>query len=280
MTGRVYLVGAGPGDPELLTQKAARLLRGADMILHDDLVTPEILALAPATAEIRSVGKRCGTKQIAQEEIHALMIAHARAGKTVIRLKGGDPAVFSRAGEEIDALRAADIRYEIVPGVTAASAAAAAAGIPLTDRRAASKLMFLTPHNMPGFAAPEWPKTIPPQTTIVVYMPSGRYEEIAQDLMGAGVDPETPCLVVSQTSTAGEEIMKTRLNRLGEACKLPAPSVLLIGDVAANARASIAEADSATAEKRVAQSPQRFPAVFQPKPWERALAHLSEAWYG
>ncbi len=147
MTGKVYLVGAGPGDPELLTLKALRVLRTAEAVLHDDLVAPEILKLIPSVAQIYNVGKRCGDeKQSGKSEIHGLMVALARSGLRVVRLKGGDPLIFGRAGEEIEALRRNDIPFEIVPGVTSALGAAAAAGIPLTHRRASSALVFITAH--------------------------------------------------------------------------------------------------------------------------------------
>lgn len=135
MKGKVFLVGAGPGDPELLTVKALRLLQTADAVLYDELVSPEILKLIPAKAQLHNVGKRCGTKKIKQEEINFLMIALADSGFRVVRLKSGDPLIFGRAGEEIEALRRANIEYEIVPGVTSALGAAAAAEIPLTHRR-------------------------------------------------------------------------------------------------------------------------------------------------
>ena len=146
MNGKVYLVGAGPGDPELLTVKALRLLRAADVVLHDDLVTPEILKLIPATAEVRNVGKRSGSKTIRQEEINFRMVTLAASGRQVVRLKSGDPLIFGRAGEEMEALRRSNIQYEIVPGVTAALGAAAAAGIPLTHRRASSTLVLTAGH--------------------------------------------------------------------------------------------------------------------------------------
>ena len=146
MKGKVYLVGAGPGDPELLTVKALRLIQHAEVILHDDLVSPEILGLAPRTAQLHDVGKRCGSKKIQQEEINFLMITLADSGRQVVRLKSGDPLIFGRAGEEITALRKAGIEYEVVPGVTSAFGAAAAAAIPLTHRRASSSLVFLTAH--------------------------------------------------------------------------------------------------------------------------------------
>ncbi len=145
--GKVYLVGAGPGDPELLTVRAVRLLGSADVVFHDDLVPAEVLALANRHALVTSVGKRCGRPRITQQGIHSLMIDAARAGQSVVRLKCGDPLVFGRAGEEIAALRAAGVEFEVVPGVTAAFAAGAALAIPLTDRKYASKLIFCTGHH-------------------------------------------------------------------------------------------------------------------------------------
>jgi len=151
MNGKVFLVGAGPGDPELLTVKALRLLRGAEVVLHDDLVTSEILRLISPTAQVQNVGKRCGTKTIRQEEINFLLVTLAAAGRQVVRLKSGDPLIFGRAGEEIEALRRANVEYEIVPGVTSALGAAAAAGIPLTHRRASSTLVLTTGNHASGF---------------------------------------------------------------------------------------------------------------------------------
>src|ERR1700730_16206196 len=142
--GKVSLIGGGPGDPELLTVKAARLLARATIVLHDSLVSREVLDLIPRTAQIIDVGKRCGQKLLTQDEINALLVSHAASHDTVIRLKGGDPLVFGRAGEEIEALRRAVVPFEIVPGITAAIGAAAAAGISLTDRRAASQVLLTT----------------------------------------------------------------------------------------------------------------------------------------
>ena len=144
MKAKVYLVGAGPGDPELLTVKACRILSEAQVVLHDDLVNPEILRMAPSQARIQNVGKRCGHPRITQEEINSLMVTLACQGLTVVRLKGGDPLLYGRAGEEMEALHRAGIDFEVIPGITAAFGAAAAARIPLTDRRLASKVMFLT----------------------------------------------------------------------------------------------------------------------------------------
>src|SRR5579864_8657068 len=143
MRGKVYLVGAGPGDPELLTIKATRVLKHADALLHDDLVAPEILRLAPVHAQIHNVGKRCGKKNISQEEINFLMVTLAASGSQVVRLKGGDPLIFGRIGEEITALRKANIEFEIVPGITAALGAASTTQIPLTNRSSSHALVFL-----------------------------------------------------------------------------------------------------------------------------------------
>src|SRR6202050_1294898 len=146
MKGKVYLVGAGPGDPELLTVKALRLLESATVVLHDDLVAPEILRLIPSGAQVQNVGKRCGTKTMRQEEINFLLVTLAASGKRVVRLKNGDPLIFGRAGEELEALRRSNIEYEIVPGVTSALGAAAAAGIPLTHRQTSSTLVLMAGH--------------------------------------------------------------------------------------------------------------------------------------
>src|SRR5271156_4026727 len=155
MNGKVYLVGAGPGDPELLTVKALRLLRTANVVFHDDLVSSEILKLISPSAEVQNVGKRCGSKTIRQEEINFLLVARAASGLQVVRLKSGDPLIFGRAGEEIEALRRSNIVYEIVPGVTSALGAAAAAEIPLTHRRASSALVLVTAHRASEHRASE-----------------------------------------------------------------------------------------------------------------------------
>jgi uroporphyrin-III C-methyltransferase len=141
MTGKVYLVGAGPGDPDLLTLKAFKLLKSADVVLHDDLIGPEILAFIPSSTDVHNVGKRFGRKSVCQSEIHTLMIQNALLGLQVVRMKSGDPLIFGRAGEEIDALRKAGIEFEIVPGVTAAFGAAASAQIPLTHRQVSSAVV-------------------------------------------------------------------------------------------------------------------------------------------
>src|SRR5262249_46298184 len=144
--GKVYLMGAGPGNPELLTVQAAQTLKSAEVVLHDHLVPQEILDLIPAWTQVRNVGKRCGQVGISQDQIHALLVAAAREGKQVVRLKGGDPLLFGRVGEEMEALARAGVEFEVIPGVTSAMGAAASAKIPLTDRRYASRLIFLSHH--------------------------------------------------------------------------------------------------------------------------------------
>ena len=190
MKGKVYLVGAGPGDPELLTVKALRVLKTADAVLHDDLVTPEILQLISPTAQVHDVGKRCGKKKIQQEEINFLMVALADSGLRIVRLKSGDPMIFGRAGEEIEALRRADIPYEIVPGVTSALGAAAAAEIPLTHRRASSALVFMTAHQAAGSEPADWNKLAGSGATLVIYMPGQNYSDVATKLKAAGLSGE------------------------------------------------------------------------------------------
>src|ERR1700689_4356543 len=181
MTGKVYLVGAGPGDPELLTVKALRLLRTAEVVLHDDLVSPEILQLISPSAEVQNVGKRCGSKTIQQEEINFLLVARATSGQQVVRLKSGDPLIFGRAGEEIEALRRSNIEYEIVPGVTSALGAAAAAGIPLTHRRASSTIVLTAGHRASADDNLDWSQ-FAHESTLVVYMPGSDYDEISERL--------------------------------------------------------------------------------------------------
>lgn len=201
-------------------------------MLHDDLVTPEILSLI-RTVRVKSVGKRCGVKKILQPEIHAEMIELARGGLAVARLKGGDPLVFGRAGEEIDALRAAGLEFEIIPGVTTASAASASARIPLTDRRIAPQLMHITGYRSSGRAA-IIPRDLSPETTLAVHMPGSDYAAISRALRGCGLDASTPCLVVSCAARREEEIRRTTLGELAQVPHLAPPAVLIIGNVAAH----------------------------------------------
>jgi uroporphyrin-III C-methyltransferase len=231
MKGKVYLVGAGPGDPELLTLKALRVLRTADAVLHDDLVAPEILKLIPTTAQVHNVGKRCGKKKILQEEINYLMVALAGTGLRVVRLKSGDPLIFGRAGEEIESLRRANVPFEIVPGVTSAMGAAAAAQIPLTHRRASSALVFLTAHQAPGSEAANWSKLAGSGATLVIYMPGQKYFEVAAKLSAAGLASETPCAVISRATTPQQRTHRSTLAELSQVPKLAAPTLLVVGEV-------------------------------------------------
>jgi uroporphyrin-III C-methyltransferase len=231
MSGKVYLVGAGPGDPELLTLKALRVLKTADAVLHDDLVSPEILKLIPATAQVHNVGKRCGKKNILQEEINFLMVALAESGLRVVRLKSGDPMIFGRAGEEIEALRRANIPHEIVPGVTSALGAAAAAQIPLTHRRASSALVFITAHQASESEAANWSKLAGSGATLVIYMPGQKYVEVAAKLKAAGLAGQTPCAVISRATTPHQRTHRSTIAELHRSPKLAAPTLLVVGEV-------------------------------------------------
>jgi uroporphyrin-III C-methyltransferase len=229
--GVVYLIGAGPGDPELLTVKAARLLATADVILHDDLVPEAVIAQCNPHALVTSVGKRCGRKRITQEGIHELMVDSAQRNLSVVRLKSGDPMVFGRAGEELQALRAAGIRFAVVPGITAAFGAAAALGVSLTDRRAASKLIFVTGHHAvtKEQELPVWTGALPEDATLAVYMPGRDYSSLRADLVRNGVAADMPCVAISRAATPEQQVAATTLQHLCEVDPGPAPVLLLIG---------------------------------------------------
>ena len=229
--GTVYLAGAGPGDPGLLTLNTVQLLQTADVILPDDLVSDEILALASPTAEIIPVGKRCGQPRITQAEIHALMLQHASTDRSVLRLKSGDPLIFGRAGEEIAFLRDHSIPFEIIPGITTAFAVAANLRTPLTDRTSASKLILATAHHAAGKleVTPKWTGAFPEDATLVIYMPGRDFRALAADLIQSGIPPETPCVAVSKATTPDEHVHATTLAQLDNSSVGPAPVVLLIG---------------------------------------------------
>lgn len=232
MSGKVYLVGAGPGDPDLLTRKAARILESADVVLHDALVSREVLELIPAKAERIDVGKRCGLKLLTQDEINALLISRAATCEVVVRLKGGDPTIFGRAGEEIEALREAAVEFEIVPGITAATAAAAAAGITLTDRRAASQVLLTTAHRSAESGRFDL-GSVTSATTLVIYMPGSDYGRLAEQLRESGWPADMPCAIISAASGAKQKIVRTNLGALGAEPPLPAPALVIVGRVAA-----------------------------------------------
>jgi len=232
MHAKVFLVGAGPGDPDLLTVKAHALIRAAEVILHDDLVSTPILALANPHAMVINVGKRCGTKNITQSEINRIMIASARRGLSVIRLKSGDPGLFGRLAEERDALESAGVSYEIVPGVTAALSAAASLGVSLTDRRTSSRIVVVSAHRAhenKNEEPTDWRSLATNNSTLVIYMPGRNLAALQQELLDAGLDAETPAAIVSAASTPEQREHCTTLAQLDAAPPMPAPSILLIG---------------------------------------------------
>jgi uroporphyrin-III C-methyltransferase/precorrin-2 dehydrogenase/sirohydrochlorin ferrochelatase len=226
-TSKVYLVGAGPGDPDLLTVKALRLIQSADVILHDDLVPEAILRLAAGNAEIVNVGKRCSAKSITQEEINLRMVEHARAQRSVIRLKSGDPLLFGRAAEEMAALAEAGVSCEVVPGITAAFAAAAAVGCSLTSRKSASSVIFSTGHHAESHNHAPLPKL--EDSTRVVYMPGHDLRLLAEEWLAEGLPPEFPCAIVSRAAQPDQQVRCTTLAALGDAAPVLAPSLLIAG---------------------------------------------------
>jgi uroporphyrin-III C-methyltransferase/precorrin-2 dehydrogenase/sirohydrochlorin ferrochelatase len=225
--GQVALVGAGPGDPELLTLRALRLIQSAQVILHDDLVPSSILSLASLHAMVVNVGKRCGTKNITQDEINTLMIDHAQSGRAVVRLKSGDPLLFGRAAEEISALTEAGVSYTIVPGVSAAFAAAAALGCSLTDRACASSVLLTTGHHAQSHNNAPLPQI--EDATRVVYMPGRDLTLLAAQWLAEGLPPDFPCAVVSHAAQPDQQVLHTTLASLGQAKPTAAPSLLIAG---------------------------------------------------
>ena len=235
--GLVRLVGAGPGDPGLLTLHAARALAEADVILHDRLVSDGVLALARPGAEVIEVGKHVGGDHHAtQARIHDLLLAHARAGKRVVRLKGGDPFVFGRGGEELDVLRAHGIPFEVVPGITAAVACAAYAGIPLTHRDHAQSLRLLTAHAQDGDADHDWAALAQPRQTLVFYMGVSALARLRDKLVAHGRAGSTPFALIENGSRPEQRVIAGTLGELPELAQrhaVRAPALLVIGEVAA-----------------------------------------------
>jgi uroporphyrinogen III methyltransferase/synthase len=236
--GRVALVGAGPGEPELLTLKAHRLISEADAVVYDYLVAPEILALAPAGAEKIFVGKKGGCFCCPQRDIEALLVRLAGEGKNVVRLKGGDPFIFGRGGEEAEALVTAGIAFEIVPGVTSALAAAAYAGIPLTHRAHASGVIFLTGHEDPAKpdASIRWEDYARLGATLCLYMGMKNLETITRRLQAGGLIGSTPVAVIQSATTGEHRQLLSTLARVAlesEHAGFGAPAIVVIGEVAA-----------------------------------------------
>ena len=242
--GKVWLVGAGPGDPDLLTVKALRLIQSAHVILHDDLVPHAILDLG-RHAETINVGKRCGVKNITQVEINGLMIDHARNGKRVVRLKSGDPLIFGRAAEEIAALTNAGVPFEVVPGITAAFAAAAAIPCSLTDRNSASNVTFAAGHHAASHNESQLPHI--EDATRVVYMPGRDLRTLAAQWLAEGLPADFPCAVISRAAQPDQEVFHTTLGELGDAAAVAAPSILLAGWAIRRAAAAALDARNANA---------------------------------
>jgi uroporphyrin-III C-methyltransferase len=236
--GKVYLIGAGPGDPELMTLKAARALRLADVVLVDELVNRGCLSHVRSDARVIEVGKRGGCKSTPQVFIEKLCIQHSRAGHTVARLKGGDPFVFGRGGEELEALSAAGVEVEIIPGITAGTAVPATLGIPVTHRELARGVTFVTGHTKDG-AEPDWAALARSGTTLVIYMGLKRLPQITSSLMEAGMKPETPaCAIENGTLRHQREVVSTLRELAKDVQKkgIASPAIIVIGDVVRYAR--------------------------------------------
>ncbi|ATR21217.1 Uroporphyrin-III C-methyltransferase [Roseomonas mucosa] len=235
--GEVWLVGAGPGDPSLLTLRAAEALRRADLVLYDALPGRGVLRLANPRATLVPVGKRKGAAPLSQAKINARLVAGARAGQRVVRLKGGDPFLFARGGEEAAALTAAGIPWRVVPGVSAGLAAPAAAGIPLTQRGVSSAVTFVTGHDEAGNLpeSVDWASLGRGGGTVVAFMALSRLDEIALRLLAAGRPPETPVAIVAQASLPGQCTLRSTLGRCSLAARaagLPTPALVVVGEVA------------------------------------------------
>ncbi len=233
-SGAVYLVGVGPGDPELLTLRALKLMQRADVALYDNLVSPAVLDLLPPATERIYVGKRRANHAMRQEEINALLVRHARAGKHVARLKGGDPFIFGRGGEEIDSLSANGIPFEVVPGITAALGVAAYAGIPLTHRDCAQSCVFVTGHLKDGSMDLDWSALARPRQTIVVYMGLPGLSALCAQLAGHGLPATTPAAIVQQGTRSTQRVVTGTLKTLATRAKragLQGPTLIIVGDV-------------------------------------------------
>ncbi|HJT12162.1 MAG TPA: siroheme synthase CysG [Dongiaceae bacterium] len=250
-TGRVSLVGAGPGDPELLTLRAARALREADVIVYDKLVDPAVLDYARRDARRIFAGKSKGDHTLPQTDINALLVAEAKAGRHVVRLKGGDPFVFGRGGEELDALVAENIRVEVVPGITAATGCAAYAGFPLTHRDHASSVVFVSGHSKDGLSDLDWRALANPRQTVVVYMGVSAAGEVAGKLIGAGLGASTPIAIVENGTRWDQRVIKGELQEAADLIRrhgVTGPALLVIGEVTRAAEAGVRAELKAAAE--------------------------------
>ncbi len=231
--GRVILVGAGPGDPGLLTVRAVEALRGADVVVHDGLIDPRVLDIAPPQARRISVAKKRARHTLPQEAINALLLEHARAGATVARLKGGDPFIFGRGGEEVEVVRAAGLPVEVIPGVSAALGCAAEAMLPLTHRDHASAVSFVA-GQCKGLAQQDWSGLAGQGRTLVIYMGVATAAEIADKLIADGVAPDMPVAVLERGTLTGARALRTLLADLGAMVareKVASPAVIVVGEV-------------------------------------------------
>lgn len=230
--GFVSIVGAGPGPVDLMTLRALDRLQRAEVVVHDRLISPDILASVPAGAQRLYVGKALGDHSVPQAGIHALLVQHARAGQRVVRLKGGDPYVFGRGGEEVQALQAEGIAFEVVPGVTAASGCSAAAGIPLTHRDLSASCVFLPGHLADDDATHDWAALARPGQTRVFYMGIQRLPHIAERLMAHGLSPDTPAAIVRDGTRPSQTVLACPLHRLVQVAPAygPQPGLLIIGE--------------------------------------------------
>jgi len=241
--GTVYLVGAGPGDPDLLTLRAARLLERARLVVHDGLVDPAVLALAPADAELVSVAKSRARHTLAQEEINALLVREALSGRDVVRLKGGDPFVFGRGGEEAEACRAAGVPVEVVPGISAANGAAAAAQIALTHRDAASVVSFVA-GQCKGLSEQDWAGLAGKGRTLVIFMGVKTAPQIAEKLMADGLAPDMPLAVIENACRPQMRVLRGPLAALPELVereRVKSPALIVIGEVTAREDSALAQ---------------------------------------
>lgn len=232
--GRVYLVGAGPGDPELLTLRAVRLLKAADVVIYDHLVSSTVLDFMSPTAERIYAGKRRNEHTMRQENINALLVKLALEGKQVVRLKGGDPFIFGRGGEELQALARQGIAFEVVPGVTAASGVASYAGIPLTHRDYAQSCIFVTGHLKDGSADLDWPSLVKLHQTVVIYMGLSGLPAICHQMMAHGAVPELPIAVVQDGSLGSQKVVVGTLSNMAQRvaqADLLSPCLTIIGEV-------------------------------------------------